>query len=550
MSVDPEHGADDAGLPRCRRWRVADPALMPHARALSAVLGAPVRALSGVPSRGEGVLVSAGHADMGGLAASARAAGVPLALAAAGILDAAPEPFDRRTVAVLLAPLAMTDPAGGKADAGASTRAAGPALVAAAGGRLAQACLEALGTNGEADGLPSDLDARIWLWPSPYDRGRALALQDAERAAAVFARRLEVSDRPLFCFGAKSWNHASIRAAFAADPQRFTFCADAREAVDRARASDGRVLGWAAGVNDETEALARAAGVELWRIEDGFLRSVGLGAGLARGASVAFDDSGIYFDASRESRMERLLARRVLDEAERARARTLLEMLRRARMTKYNVSGTATLPEVPRDREVLLVPGQVADDAGVRRSLSDVIDCKACGNVNLELLRLVRSRNPDAHILYKPHPDVEAGLRKGRLAPAELAGLADRSVSGCDILDLVELADRVETFSSLSGFEALLRGRPVTVYGMPFYAGWGLTRDLTANSRRGRALDIETLVHVAFIDYPLTVDPLTLMPCAPEFLVSRLVAQRGSRRHRLMQRLRQELSWLGRKLGF
>ncbi|WP_417769740.1 hypothetical protein [Stappia sp.] len=539
-----------ARLPSVRRWRLADRTMLRHARALEAVLGAPVRGLSGTPGKGEGVLVTPDRAGLSGLAGAARAAGVPLVLVAA-VPVRAPVPFDEKTLVVLALPL---DPLGecGEGDVAGLLR---PFTGPPATGALAIACSEALATTlGEAAGLAGEgiaagLVPRAMLYPSPYDRGRPLGFAEADAAVAAFARRADLSDRPLFCFGAKPWNHASIRAAYAADPEGFTFCADAGEAIGLARAAGGRALGWAAGVTRETEAKAADAGVELWRIEDGFLRSVGLGAGLARGASVAFDDEGIYFDATRPSRMERLLATRQLDAAERARAAALLELLRAARMTKYNVSGKTALPEVPGDREVLLVPGQVADDAGVRRSLSDVIACASCDNVNLELLRAVRARNPQAHILYKPHPDVEAGLRKGRVEPAMLAGLADQVVAGCDILELVGLADRVETFSSLSGFEALLRGRPVTVYGMPFYAGWGLTRDLTEHARRARRLDLETLVHVAFIDYPLTVDPLSLQPCTPEFLVSRLAAQRGSRWHAIMQRLRQELSWLGRKLG-
>ncbi len=514
------------------------------------MLGAPVKGLADVPRTGEGVLVAPDQAGLSGLAGAARAAGVPLALVVAAPVPA-PAPFDEDTLAVLVLPLDPRIDGGEKDIAGLLRPFTGPLAT----GPLAAACRDALSTalgevaGTEADELAAGLVPRAMLYPSPYDRDRPLGFAEANAAVAAFARRAELSDRPLFCFGAKSWNHASIRAAYAADRERFTFCADADEAIDRARAANGRVLGWAAGVTREIDARAREAGVDLWRIEDGFLRSVGLGAGLARGASVAFDDEGIYFDATRPSRMERLLATRHLDAAERARAAGLLELLRAARMTKYNVSGKGALPQVPGDREVLLVPGQVADDAGVCRSLSSVIDCATCDNVNLELLRAVRARNPEAHVLYKPHPDVEAGLRKGRLDAAALAGLADQVVAGCDILELVGLADRVETFSSLSGFEALLRGRPVTVYGMPFYAGWGLTQDLTDNARRTRQLDVETLAHVAFIDYPLTVDPLTLLPCTPEFLVSRLAVQRGSRRHAIAQRLRQDLSWLGRKLG-
>lgn len=144
-----------------------------------------------------------------------------------------------------------------------------------------------------------------------------------------------------------------------------------------------------------------------------------------RGASYAVDPLGIYFDATRASRFEELVSGRVLTEAERRRARSLRHRLRESGLTKYNLAGSAGVPIPEGEGEVILVPGQVADDAGVRRSLSDVIDCEREENVNLALLRLVRARNPSARIVYKPHPDVEAGLRKGAVAEADLAELVD-----------------------------------------------------------------------------------------------------------------------------
>jgi capsular polysaccharide export protein len=122
-------------------------------------------------------------------------------------------------------------------------------------------------------------------------------------------------------------------------------------------------------------------------------------------------------------------------------------------------------------------------------------------------------------------------------------------VTGVSLPSLLPAVDRVETFSSLAGFEALLRGVPVSVYGMPFYAGWGLTQDLTEAPRRRKGIELEALVHAAYVAYPFCVDPLTLLPCPPEFLAERLVHLRASRRHRLVQELRQKISWLGRRLG-
>lgn len=537
--------------PTCRRWLVVDKELAPCARALATILGTPVVAATRAPQTGEGLVCPAGSAEVAERARQAAGGGVPMLLAGMASPDAPPAPLAKGTLVVALLPV---DPAvvlrEGEAAASAAAVAALKAVALEDAAGWGSALCRRFGLDeGLAEEWAGMLLAQAHIYPSPYEAGQALPAALALQGVAAAARRAEVSEKPLFCFGAKSWNHATIRAALAGPGREFAFCASADEAIARAAREGGRALGWAAGVSAEAEAAAARAGVDLWRIEDGFLRSVGLGAGLARGASVGFDNEGIYFDALRSSRMERLLGERELTPVERARADGLIARIRKARVTKYNVGGKGTLPSVPEDRTVILVPGQVADDAGVRRSLSATIDCAACQNVNLELLRQVRARNPHAHILFKPHPDVAARLRAGRLEPHETEGLADQVVEGCDILDLVDLADRVETFSSLSGFEALLRGKPVTVYGMPFYAGWGLTQDLTECARRGRRLDLATLAHVAFIDYPLTVDPVSLVPCGPEFLIARLESQRASTRHRIVTRIRQELSWLGRKLG-
>lgn len=371
-----------------------------------------------------------------------------------------------------------------------------------------------------------------------------------DRAARDALRRRDaLVDRPAFCFGAKPWNHRAIAAAFGSEAHPLSFCDDARSAIDAARVRGGRVLGWAAAVSSVEEHWASEAGVELWRIEDGFLRSVGLGAGLARGSALAFDDLGIYFDATRESRMEHLLKTRRLDPDERARAAELRRRIVEARLTKYNVGRPGPALPRPSAREAILVPGQVADDAGVRRSLSATIDCAGCDNVNLELLRQVRARNPDAWIVYKPHPDVAARLRAGRLEADVLRQFTDHVAGDGNIVGLIEAVDRVETFSSLTGFEALLRDTPVTVHGMPFYAGWGLTEDLTPMPRRDTRVDLDTLVHVALVDYPVTLDPKTLRPCPPEVLIDRLVAQRADPLYGFVRLIRQHASWVGRKIG-
>ncbi|MEM9343703.1 MAG: capsular polysaccharide biosynthesis protein, partial [Pseudomonadota bacterium] len=99
------------------------------------------------------------------------------------------------------------------------------------------------------------------------------------------------------------------------------------------------------------------------RLEDGFLRSRGLGAALTPPLSYALDDLGIYYDPAHESRLERLIEEALaLSSADLARARALIDRLIAARVTKYNTgSAPSALPEGHR----VLVVGQVEDDAGL-----------------------------------------------------------------------------------------------------------------------------------------------------------------------------------------
>jgi capsular polysaccharide export protein len=139
----------------------------------------------------------------------------------------------------------------------------------------------------------------------------------------------------------------------------------------------------------------------------------------------------------------------------------------------------------------------------------------------------VRRANPDAFILYKPHPDVEAGHRRGAIPDQRAREFADAIVRGSSTAALLGGIDELHTLTSLAGFEALLRRRRVVVYGRPFYAGWGLTIDHAgdlAGGGRGRRLALEQLVAGALILYPRYLDPVTRLPCPPEIILERLEA--------------------------
>jgi capsular polysaccharide export protein len=295
----------------------------------------------------------------------------------------------------------------------------------------------------------------------------------------------------------------------------------AEDAVAAARRHEAQVRVWATRMPERLAPLCAGAGIPLARVEDGFLRSVGLGAGLAPGASIVVDDRGIYYDPRTESRLAFLLRTSTFPPELVARAQALRELVIARRLTKYNVGLADASGDWPTDRRIVLVPGQVEDDASVMHG-SPVV------RSNRDLLRAARARNPDAFLLYKPHPDVEAGFRTGAIPEPEALTLADRIVGGLSIVDLLDRTDHVETMTSLAGFEALIRGLSVAAHGRPFYAGWGLTEDLAPEADRGRRLALDELVAGALLLYPLYLDPVCLKPCSAEQLLDRLAAARDA----------------------
>lgn len=239
------------------------------------------------------------------------------------------------------------------------------------------------------------------------------------------------------------------------------------------------------------------------RVEDGFIRSKGLGAAFNFPYSWVFDSRGIYFDASAPSDLEELL-NGGFNDADLAEARELIKILRETRLTKYNLTGDCISldPKLVNGRKVILVPGQVEADASIAFG-SPVVKS------NIELLRSVRAAEPGAFLIFKAHPDLVAGARHGNVLPDGFSEACDLAVTEGNVMDWLDVCDEVHTMTSTVGFEALIREKPVVTYGIPFYAAWGLTRDRLECSRRRRELTLEELVCGALIKYPRYLNPAT-----------------------------------------
>lgn len=360
--------------------------------------------------------------------------------------------------------------------------------------------------NPETRQLGSIADVTVWL-----DRQREMARRYSGRMICVgFPRWRAWNFRQMLSLHAKRVVHArSADAAAALKPER-----------------DDCLVCWGRVPPEGVQELADASGVRLLRMEDGFVRSVGLGSDLIPPQSFVLDAKGIYFDPGQPSELEDLLNTRAFTAQDLERARNVRAFIVEHGITKYNLEPNRPVDWFHKDRpkegrQVVLVPGQVEDDASIR------FGCDAEGVcTNLALIQAARSAFPDAFIVFKPHPDVSSGNRKGRVEPAQALLYADHMEQGASVVSCIEACDVVVTMTSLTGFDALLRNKQVVVHGRPFYAGWGLTQDCLRVPRRSRALSLDELVAGALLHYPLYWDPVLRGYTSCEAVLRRLLEQR------------------------
>jgi capsular polysaccharide export protein len=330
--------------------------------------------------------------------------------------------------------------------------------------------------------------------------------------AVPTVQSLEISERLLFVLDFPFWKRKFVRRFF---PEiRLKFVSRLTQLPMQCT-----VLVW--GMRYRSADFSN--GTRILRVEDGFIRSVGLGADLVQPSSWVIDDMGIYYDVTQPSRLEHILANFNFSKDLLSRAEMLCEVLVSTGVTKYNVGSTGWLRPAG-NTTVILVPGQVESDASIKFG-APVPPCLI--QRNMDLLRAVRDANPDAYIVYKPHPDVLAGLRLAGVDENHAFQWCNEQVCDISMGSLLGMVDEVHVLTSLAGFEALLRGKSVTCYGQPFYAGWGLTCDIYPVQRRVRKLSLPELVAGALFEYPIYVSREDGRFISAEVCLSELIAWRS-----------------------
>jgi len=313
----------------------------------------------------------------------------------------------------------------------------------------------------------------------------------------------------LYFFNFSPWRMMQIESFFYAPENQKFICKTLSDAVEKGLDGSSNIFIYGIIVFPEVEAFAKEKKMTIYRIEDAFIRSVALGSGFAKPYSLSIDSRGIYFDPRVASDLEYMLEHEHFSEALLDRAKKIRAEVVASKFSKYN---HLAHQELSIDREsyekIILVTGQVEDDMSIKFG--------AYGMNNSDLLEMVKHRNPKAYIIYKPHPDVLSGNRIGHIPKEITDSCANEIQTNISIDSCIAVSDEIHTLTSGAGFDALLRGKSVFTYGMPFYAGWGLTTDYRECKRRTRTLTLDALVASTLILFPRYISPKTGEFCEVE----------------------------------
>ena len=211
----------------------------------------------------------------------------------------------------------------------------------------------------------------------------------------------------LFCINFTRWKQKYIKSFLVGNGEP-VFITSAEDAIERGFNKNSQLVSWASKDQLDVDRLASEFGIDPWYIEDGFIRSTGLGTDLTAPASLVVDKTGIYYDPGKPCDLETILQNKEFTESEIKRAESLKKALIENQLSKYNLGVPFTKDAIALDLIIILIPGQVEDDASIKKGCVDI-------NTNGDLIESVRKNNKDAFIIYKPHPDVVSGNRKGKV---------------------------------------------------------------------------------------------------------------------------------------
>jgi capsule polysaccharide export protein KpsC/LpsZ len=232
--------------------------------------------------------------------------------------------------------------------------------------------------------------------------------------------------------------------------------------------------------------------VELYFVEQGFVSQLNG----STPCSWIIDDMAFYYDANVPSRIEQFLNSDAckLTPEKLERAQNIISLLRKEKITKYNNQPIYTPKCLQEPGKKILVADQSMRDASIQRGM-------ASEKTFSDMLAAALDENPDAKVFIKIHPD---SIYKGRgsyYAHIRENNRIHKIVEPVNPWCVLEAVDKVYVATSQIGLEALMCEKETHCFGMPIYAGWGLTRDRLKCERRVVHLDLVELVYGVYVHF-------------------------------------------------
>ena len=262
-------------------------------------------------------------------------------------------------------------------------------------------------------------------------------------------------------------------------------------------------------------------------LEDGFIRSLALGVEGSPSFSIVEDDVGIYYDATTPSRLENILNSYDFqsDEKLMLQAREAIALIQKHHISKYNNAKDLPQNYFSQDEQRVLVIAQTAGDASLKYGMLENFTTD-------EMIESALRENPDATVYVKVHPDVLSGKKKSDTDVEKVKERCRVIEENFNPIALLKNFSKVYTKTSGMGFEALLVGCECVCFGMPFYAGWGVTTDKSVCSRRKTKHSVEEIFAAAYILYTRYYNPYKKRECDIFETIEEIVLQRDKSRFR------------------
>lgn len=293
------------------------------------------------------------------------------------------------------------------------------------------------------------------------------------------------------------------------------------------------VLLWGLGYNEHArKALLKAKSKKIpcFIVEDGLIKSIAtwcdsnVSSYYKAGVSFMFDCKGAYYDATRETQLEKLLNDKnlVVSEKNIHRAKILIKKIIDNKLTKYNYQ-SLNIPTslfYSTNRKKVLVVDQSYGDISIEKGFANK-------ETFSNMLTCAIKENPEADIFVKVHPDTLTGNRgAGYFYDIEKNSRVFILAEKLNPISLLKCIDSVYVVTSQLGFEALMCGKDVHVFGLPFYAGWGITKDRQKCERRKNLRSLEEIFYITYIIYTYWVNPKTGKQCEIEEALDFLIQAR------------------------